>query len=88
MHVSKDFKFSPRLDAVGLALTLALACASLVSGTEATANTSENIAGTQRVYGDIPPDQIEHLSTGDRIKSVAASGSTRAASSPPSCSRR
>lgn len=78
MHVSKDFKFSPRLDAVGLALTLALACASLVSGTEATANTSENIAGTQRVYGDIPPDQIEHLSTGDRIKSVAASGSMMA----------
>src|SRR6185295_14361761 len=36
--------------------------------------TSDNIAGTQKIYGAIPPDQIEFLSTADRIKSVAANG--------------
>ena len=41
-------------------------------------NATENIGGTQAIYGDIPPDQIEFLSTGDRIKSVAASGSMMA----------
>ena len=67
-----------KLSSFGIIATLALACASLVSSGDATANTSENIAGTQRIYGNIPPDQIEHLSTGDRIKSVAASGSMMA----------
>src|SRR5207302_8576720 len=37
-----------------------------------------NVGGTQALYGNIPPDQIEFLSTGDRIKSVAASGSMMA----------
>jgi HEAT repeat protein len=71
MNVSPDFKLS----SYGIIATLALACASLVSGSDATADTSPNVAGTQLVYGAIPPDQIEHLSTNDRIKSVAASGS-------------
>src|SRR4051794_7291871 len=64
---------------LGFLAAAALACASLLSGTSATAgNTTENIGGTQALYGNIPPDQIEFLSTGDRIKSVAASGSMMA----------
>lgn len=78
MRLSEECLISSRLSAAGLALALAVACASLISGRDATANTAENIAGTRRVYGDIPPDQIEHLSTPDRIKSVAASGSMMA----------
>ena len=63
---------------LGLA-ALAMTCASLFSGTDARGgNTTENIGGTQKIYGNIPPDQIEFLSTGDRIKSVAASGSMMA----------
>jgi HEAT repeat protein len=69
---------SSKLSSVGMAAAFALACASLVSGPAATANTNQNISGTQRVYGAIPPDQVEHLSTADRIKSVAASGSMMA----------
>ena len=57
----------------------AIACASLLSGKTAQGgNATENIGGTQAIYGNIPPDQIEFLSTGDRIKSVAASGSMMA----------
>ena len=54
-----------------------LAIAALLGGLAKTAysDSSANIKGTQAVYGNIPPDQIEFLSTGDRIKSVAASGS-------------
>ncbi|MDB4937556.1 MAG: repeat protein [Labilithrix sp.] len=56
-----------------------LACASLLSGSDAKGgNATENIGGTQAIYGNIPPDQVEFLSTGDRIKSVAASGSMMA----------
>jgi len=61
---------------LGFLAAAALACASLLSGTEATAaGVTENLGGTAAIYGNIPPDQIEFLSTGDRIKSVAASGS-------------
>lgn len=67
-----------RLGYFGIIASMALACASLVSSGDATANTSENIGGTQRIYGAIPPDQVEHISTSDRIKSVAASGSMMA----------
>jgi hypothetical protein len=68
---------------LGLNLTFlaasVLACASLLSGSEARGgNATENIGGTQAIYGNIPPDQVEFLSTGDRIKSVAASGSMMA----------
>jgi HEAT repeat protein len=71
MRISSKFK----LDSFGIVASLALACASLVSSGEATADVSENITGTQRVYGSIPPDQIEHISTRDRIKSEVARGS-------------
>src|ERR1700704_4542963 len=69
---------SNKLGNLGFLAAAALACASLLSGTAATANTTENSGGTQALYGNIPPDQIEFLSTGDRIKSVAASGSMMA----------
>ncbi|AKU96592.1 HEAT repeat protein [Labilithrix luteola] len=67
-----------RKNKVGLALlaSLAVAGASLLSGRTAIGGpNTENFGGTQAVYGNIPPDQIEFLSTGDRIKSVAAKGS-------------
>lgn len=72
-------KFGLGSSSLGLLAAAALACASLLSGRSATAgNATENIGGTQAIYGNIPPDQIEFLSTGDRIKSVAASGSMMA----------
>lgn len=67
-----------KIQGSGLLATVVLAGASLLMGNDAGANASENIAGTQKVYGNIPPDQIERLSTGDRIKSAAASGSMMA----------
>ncbi|MBN9160496.1 MAG: HEAT repeat domain-containing protein [Myxococcales bacterium] len=75
---SRRSRTEAKLGYFGLIASMAFACASIVSSGDATANTSENIAGTQRVYGAIPPDQIEHISTSDRIKSVAASGSMMA----------
>ena len=68
---------------IGLNLALvaaaAIACTSVLSGNDATAsNATANISGTQAIYGNIPPDQIEFLSTSDRIKSVAVSGSMMA----------
>ena len=54
--------------------SIIIAAFSLASGDNLTAN----VGGTQALYGNIPPDQIEFLSTGDRIKSVAASGSMMA----------
>lgn len=57
----------------------AVACASLLSGSPVRANdVTAPAGGTRALYGNIPPDQIEVLSTGDRIKSVAASGSMMA----------
>ncbi len=67
-----------KIQGSGLLAAVVLAGASLLMGNDAGANASENIAGTQKVYGNIPPDQIERLSTGDRIKSAAASGSMMA----------
>lgn len=61
-----------------LGIAALLASASLLLGNDAGADASANIGGTQKVYGNIAPDQIEHLSTGDRIKSAAASGSMMA----------
>jgi len=57
---------------------IALGSASLFSGTAHGNGVTENIGGTQAIYGNIAPDQIEFISTGDRIKSVAASGSMMA----------
>jgi len=75
MRIKKNTK----LHGAAFLVTALVACASLLSGREAGADgTSANFAGTQSVYGNIAPDQIEHLSTGDRIKSAAASGSMMA----------
>lgn len=68
---------------LGIDLTMlacaVLACASLLSGSEAKGgDVAGKARGTQAIYGNIPPDQIETISTGDRIKSVAASGSMMA----------
>ncbi|MCA9587875.1 MAG: HEAT repeat domain-containing protein [Myxococcales bacterium] len=75
MHKSLRLTTSGR---IGVVLAGALACASLFGGGHADADATQNSNGTRVVYGNIPPDQIEFLSTGDRIKSVAASGSMMA----------
>lgn len=76
MRFPKNKKLGLNLGAAALAV---VACASLLTGKDARGGSStENIGGTQAIYGNIPPDQIEFLSTGDRIKSVAASGSMMA----------
>ncbi len=54
-------------------LTITVAFAGLAS--KAHSDSTAAIAGTKAIYGNIAPDQIEFLSTGDRIKAVAASGS-------------
>lgn len=70
------FSFKPSL---ALPLLLgALASASLLSGRVGAAGSTDDAQGTKAIYGNIPPDQIEFVSTGDRIKSVAASGSMMA----------
>ena len=51
-----------------------LACAALVSGGEARSDAATDGAGTAAIYGAISPDQIEFLSTPERIKSVASGG--------------
>src|SRR5262249_35937643 len=58
-----------------------LACAALFSGKSAQGDNlsaTTSTGGTRAIYGNIPPDQIEFISTQDRIKSVAASGSMMA----------
>jgi hypothetical protein len=75
MNISPKYKLS----SYGVLIVAAAMCASLASGTDATADaTATTGSGTQGAYGAIPPDQIESLSTPDRIKSVAASGSMTA----------
>jgi HEAT repeat protein len=74
MRIKKNTK----LQGASLLGIAAIAAASLLLGNDAGANADANIGGTQKVYGNIAPDQIEHLSTGDRIKSAAASGSMMA----------
>lgn len=72
MRISKNAKVKVHpITAAGVALGIALAAFSFV-GTDAKATDGQNFGGTAAVYGAIPPDQIESLSTGDRIKSAAA----------------
>lgn len=64
---------------LGLGVVAAFACGLLLSGRDVRAEgATGNIGGTRSIYGDISPDQIEFLSTGDRIKSVVAAGSMMA----------
>lgn len=74
MRIKKNTK----LQGAGLLGVALVAGASLLLGNDAGADATANIGGTQKVYGNVAPDQIEHLSTGDRIKSAAASGSMMA----------
>ncbi len=53
-------------------------CLSLMSGTEARSDGEVGGGGTAKVYGNISPDQIEFLSTNERIISVASSGAPSA----------
>jgi len=76
MRIHKNSKV--RFSTLASLAIVAMAGASLLSGDDATADTAATIAGTQTIYGNIAPDQIESLSTGDRIKSVAQSGSMMA----------
>ncbi len=60
-------------------LAAALGSAALMSGNDAkSGDVSQDGVGTAAIYKNIPPDQIEFLSTPDRIKSVASSGSPMA----------
>lgn len=60
--------------------TTALFAASLavLAGNDAYSDAGTNVAGTQSIYGNIPSDQAEFISTPDRIKAVVASGSMSA----------
>jgi len=55
-----------------------LACAALVSGADAKSDVTNNGGGTEAVYGHVRPDQVEFLSTPERLISVASSGSSSA----------
>ena len=59
-------------------LGLVLGCAALMGGNEAKSDATASPGGTEAVYGHIPRDQVEFLTPGDRIKSVASSGAPMA----------
>ena len=64
---------------LSLLLSTVLAGAALLSGGDAHSDSlAARADGTQQLYGDIPVDQIETVSSGDRIKAAAASGSMMA----------
>lgn len=78
MRINKSSKVPVHpVSAAGVLAAIALACVSLIHP-NANAEIGDNIAGTRSIYGDIAPDQIESLSTGDRIKSAAAGRSNMA----------
>ncbi len=52
-----------------------LAAGSLMSGTDARSDNPVQNPGVTAVYGNIPPDQVEFISTPDRIMSAASSNS-------------
>lgn len=56
------------------ALALAGLCAIALGGRVASSNTEIPVGGTTAVYGQVPPDQVEFLSTKERILSVARGG--------------
>jgi HEAT repeat protein len=64
---------------VGASILGALvACVSLMSGTDARSDGEVGGGGTAKVYGNIAPDQIEFLSSNERIIRVASSGAPSA----------
>jgi len=50
----------------------------VAAGNDAHSDSGTNVAGTQSIYGNIPMDQAEFISTPDRIKAVVASKSMSA----------
>jgi hypothetical protein len=68
-----------RLNLVGLAFAGVLGAAVLLTGSPARSeNTEENTAGTRAVYGTLPIDQAEGLSTGDQVTAAVAKGTPTA----------
>lgn len=68
-----------RIHIASTILGAAVLTAALMSGNDAKSqNPSPDGAGVAAVYGNVSPDQIEFLSTPDRIKSVASSGAATA----------
>ncbi len=55
-----------------------IAATALVMGPDAKSDTSQTRGGVQAVYGNIPADQVEFLSTADRIISMSGSGAPTA----------
>jgi HEAT repeat protein len=53
-------------------LGVVIAASALLGGSEAKSDSTNNGGGVGAVYGNIPPDQVEFLSSQDRIMSVAA----------------
>lgn len=76
--LTKNMFLRSKLGPLGVVAATAALCASLALSGDATADATGSVAGTQAIYGNIPPDQIEQISTNDRIKAVAASGSMMA----------
>ena len=62
----------------GAILGAFIACTALMSGRDARSDASPAAANAATVYGNIPPDQIEFLSSPERIKSIVSSGSPAA----------
>jgi HEAT repeat protein len=54
------------------------AAMAVLAGNDARSDAGTNVSGTQSIYGNIPADQVEFISTPDRIKAVVASGSMSA----------
>ncbi|MDB4994569.1 MAG: repeat protein [Myxococcaceae bacterium] len=69
---------SPMKKTFSMFLAAGLACATMMSGTDAKSDGETNGGGTAAIYKNIPPDQIEFLSTNERIVSVSSSGSPSA----------
>jgi HEAT repeat protein len=69
----QSFKF-----VIGGAIALAAAFATRDARSQAPRQDTPSGTGFQAVYGQIPPDQVEYLSTPDAIKSVAVNGAPSA----------
>jgi HEAT repeat protein len=78
MRIKQNAKVSlSPITAAGIAGVIALACCSFLNNPDANAD-GATTATASSIYRGIPADQIESLSTGDRIKSAAAGKSMMA----------
>lgn len=67
-----------RMKFVAQFLGVFVACAALTNGGDAHSEDAPSARGTQAVYGYVPPDQVETLTSPERIVSVASSGAPTA----------